>query len=178
MKTIPVYTTVNLLSDLLVFLRPKWQVPVYTLYTFFEVIYFSWFLSRIITNKPIRLSILLFDIIFFLMMLLAGLDINPGFYRWLIVIEGAMMSVVSAVYLIEMTVSLRIIKLFENAAFWMAIGILFYFFCLIAINWVYNHYWDEHQFQTANLVYSFNNYALIFSSVCFIKAILCRNNFQ
>jgi len=174
LRSFPIYTLVNasenLVSLFLLSLRPLLE----NVFTLFEMIYFAYFLIQVTTKKKTKKMLWLFMLLF------------SGLYLWrvirkdvmlftgfMVLIESFMLCIGSIVYFRELMLEPLLIDLAKNPAFWMVIGILFYFVMLIPAVFFSGYLQFKSDNDLGQAIYSINNYAQVINSILFIKAMTC-----
>lgn len=174
MRSFPVYTLVNA-GENLVTLLIRWLVPpAQSIFTLFEMLYFSYFLGAIITRKRSRYGVWLFALgftIFYLYLYVRKLAVPEA--PWLAIIEAFLLCVGCLLYFREVMIQPQLINLARSPAFWMVMGILFYFSLLIPTFFFSGYYHVIKEQDRSMAVYSINNYAQVINAVLFIKAMTC-----
>ena len=174
MRSFPIYCLANVLSESIAYISPQLERSAYTVFTLFELIYFSYFLTRLIHSKKTRRLTLIFNITFLIMLLFheVRLNIIPGFAP-LIILECIILLIPCIVYIKETFSTASIIKLWKEASFWMVIGISYYFTVLILILLFTLYFASLNMISMAKAIYSANNYVQFISYTLYIIAIIC-----
>lgn len=175
MKTFPIYTAVNVLAELTAILCPSQKKITYSLFTLFELLYLTWFLTRLIQSGRKRRLIWRLTSLSLLLntytLIKQGIDFTMAIA---LLQECVILIIPCLLYLREIFVLPPTLNLFREPAFWMVTGFLFYFTTLIP-TLLFSGYFAHLKMQDlADATYSVNNYVQICIYFLFINAMICR----
>lgn len=174
MRSFLVYAIGNELAEVSAMVTSSSKTIGYGIFTAFELLYFVYFLSQLIeSRKIIKLNWCLSAI--FLALFLAY-EFHKIYFGggWLLVFESAILISLCLAYFTELYLKPTDLNLWNEPAFWMVTGILFYFACLIPILFFTGYFVSKGDVYMAFNIYSVNNYAQIVSYLLFFKAMTCR----
>ncbi len=176
MRSFPLYCFANAFVEILVRWSPSMRTQAYDLFTIFELIYFSYFMTQVIRSTAIRKLTWWLNGLVLAMALIS--IVKNGRLSFaannLALVEAVILVLPCFVYYREMFVTPTIIDLAREPAFWMVSGIMVYFLLLIPTVWFTYYYMLRGMRFMSDTVYSVGNYAQIFSYVLFTYAMLCR----
>lgn len=182
LRTFPLYCLGNILTETIVILqsKPYFQIGIsnyffYNLFTVFELVYLSWFFTRLIRSgiaKKIVWSLNgIFFIHFFYFISSSGIQArdNLGY-----LIEAIFLIFPCLVFFRELFTHPDSVNLTREPSFWIVTAFLFYF-SLSVPTILFNVYLRTHSmYWLSNSIYSINNYAQILSNILIIKGFRCR----
>lgn len=175
LRSFPIYCGANALAEVVAHIFPVTGRIDYDIFTLFELLYFSYFLSRLIDSRGTKR--LIWTLAFLFLACFVLYTLHPALFDgagWFIILECIIIIIPCLVYFMEVFSKPHTADLWVEPAFWMVTGILYYFFILIpTILFVY--YFDsQHKPALALAVYSVNNYAQVISYLLFFKGMTCR----
>ncbi len=175
MRSLPIYSIGNVLANFFNRFYPDTRPVVNIIFTAFELVYFVYFLTRVIKSGTVK------KLVWVLTGLFLSNDIYhvakkdfkenlglPEVYECIILIIPCM------VYFREILLKPKIAELRKEPSFWMVTGILFYFFLLIPTLFISSYFQYKKMDDVAEAFYSVNNYSQLISYILFIKAMRCR----
>ena len=175
MKSLPIYCFGNVLANFLNAFYTEFQGVIYLLFTVFELLYFSYFLTRLITTSGVNklvwilTGLLMAYIIFHIIKKDAESFVDP-----FEVLECIILIIPCLVYFWEIFSKPKVMDLRREPSFWMVAGILFYFVLLIPTVFFSSYFLYLKKEAIAKAFYSINNYAQVISFLLFIKAMRWR----
>ena len=174
MRSFPVYATVNIIPTCIYFAFHKTWHIIYFLFTIFEILYFTYFLSSILRVRTAKIVLwvlsgaCLTGAILFIAMRPFHSSILFPLDDVSIIAESTIMLVGCAEYIREIMTKPNIPVLPREAAFWMVCGIFCYFLTL-APAVAFRVYSAVHKLPgTAAIVWSFNDYSQLVSCTFYI----------
>lgn len=176
MRSLPLYFFADILTDVFVEFNRSYLPVAYIIFTIFELLYFSYFLSQVVHSRRTRQIMWILDGLY--LFLMAWITIRyksvPG-GAVAILLECFILIIPCLVFLFKDAYSIvRTKDLRKEPSYWMVRGITFYFVLLIAIIVSSTYYYYQHKYQEGNGMYSFNTAVQLFSYYFFLKAMTCR----
>ena len=174
MRSFPIYTVVNAGENLVTLLIRWLIVPAQSIFTLFEMLYFSYFLATIIARKKSRYLIWVSALgftVFYLYLMARELAMIEA--PLLAVIEAFLLCAGCLLYFREMMMQPQLTNLARTPSFWMTMGILFYFSLLVPTMFFSGYYQVRKEHDRSLTVYSINNYAQVINAALFIKGMTC-----
>jgi hypothetical protein len=177
LRSLPIYCIVTLAIVLIsvFFQSASGQRGTFNVYTIFVLIYFSYFLSRIIDRKNVTRLIVILNVIFFSSVLIFLAFQNPkGASLLIMLVDPVVLVIICLVYFKIVFSESRTISLSKEPSFWLVSGILFHAFFIIPIFLTMLYFFYFH--RAANLgilVFSMYYLTQIVSFVLFTKALIC-----
>ena len=174
LRSFPIFALGNVGVNTLDFFVPAWRVPAETVFTLFEMLYFSYFLRRVLVRKRSRIVVVFFAYSFtalYLFFIIKKVFLRAG--GFLVIVESFMLCIGCLLYFRELMLAPVSIDLRKNPAFWMVAATIFYFALSIPSIFLFTwyNYKGERDYGTAT--YSINNYAQVINTVLYIKGITC-----
>lgn len=154
--------------------KGKNNVALYDFFSVFEFCFYLWILSFIITNnrvkKIIRITILLYAVV---------ADFNILFVQKITTIHtityslGCLLIVSFCLYyFLELFILPKAVRLWDNPAFWICFGILFFYCCSFPLIGLINYWMHISKFLIRNFALIFN-ILHVFLYTSFMIAFLC-----
>ena len=154
--------------------RGKSNAVLYNLYTVFEFCFYLWLLSLIIANnkvkKIVRITILLYAVV---------ADFNILFVQKITTIHtityslGCLLIVSFCIYyFLELFILPKAVRLWNNPAFWICFGLLFFYCCSFPLIGLINYWMHISKFLIRNFALIFN-ILHVFLYTSFMIAFLC-----
>jgi hypothetical protein len=177
MKSFPIYCFGNVLAEVVMKLYPSKVTIVFNLFTVFELLYFSYFLTRLIESHRIIRVVWILDglLIGYLLYYLLMKEI-AHVAEWAVIFESFILIIPCLVYFREVFSTPKVLDLRREPSFWMVTGIAFYFFLLIPTLLFSSYYLKMKMRDVCSSLYSVTNFSQVFSYVLFIKAMTCRKS--
>jgi hypothetical protein len=174
MRAVPVYCVGNAATNLFQAAFRSTYTITAGLFTLFELIFFVYFLTRILVSRKRRAVLwaltglhLLYFGMNWLKGKVFGMNADMSLLEAVIVIVGCLM------YFREMLLNPVIPVLNKEPAFWMVLGIFCYFVFFIPSVFFASYFALEKLENLTSAFYSLNNYAQIVMYALFIKAMTC-----
>jgi hypothetical protein len=175
MRSFPIYCLVNVIVELLTKLFPSIKGTDYNIFTLFELLYFSYFLFKLIESKITKRVVQIlnsFFIFYFIVSIIKnGVNISSTPF---VLFESIILIIPCIIYFKELFKKLNIVNIRREPSFWMVTGILFYFFILIPTILLSAYYYYQNMNDVAGSLYAISNYSQLISYVLFIIAMTCR----
>lgn len=180
LKSLPVYCIINPLIILMTFFftSQEGQRGTLSLFMFFELIYFSYFLAQIIDRRNVTRLILVLNIVFFALVLtFLAFHNRQGAWLLIILVSPVVLLIICLVYFKILFSETRTVSLSKEPSFWLVTGILFHAFLTIPIFLSMLYFSYVHR-STDLVVLSFCMYSVtqIVIYVLFTKALICRQD--
>jgi hypothetical protein len=173
MRSFPLYCLVNLLSEIIAYLFPAQMGLIYNLFNGFELVYFAYFLTRVIDSRRVKRLVWLLIPLGFLVIYLVQADFQKV-SAVSILLESVILMIPGLTYFHEIFLTKWVGNLLREPSFWMVTGIVFYIFLQIPII-MFTAYFSYHDgVAVGSEVYAIHNYVLIITYILFIKAMTCK----
>ena len=182
LRTFPIYCLANILTETIVMLQDKGYFTTgvnnyffYNIFTLFELVYLSWFFTRLIRSgiaKKIVWSLNgVFFIHFFYFIASGRIQVRDASGY---LIDSIILILPCLVYFRELFTHPQSGNITREPSFWIITAFLFYF-SLGVPTILLNTYFKSHRmYWLSNSIYSINNYAQILSNILIIKGFRCR----
>jgi len=148
----------------------------YNFFTLFELIFFSYFFTKVIISKKAKTLVLsmcaFFSIVFLILLLKYGANNRGGGPMTLL--ESIILVIPCFIYFRELFKRPRTFNLAKEPSFWIVTAILFSFSIMIPIMLFVFYFGKCNMPNVCCGIYSFNNYSNIITNVVFIKGFTCR----
>jgi len=175
LRSFPVFTLINVFQNSLEFFAPALTQLSEVIFTLFEMLYFSYFLRKVLVRKRSRYVIGLFAISFIALYLFFVMKkVIVHAVGFLATVEAFFLCIGCLLYFREQMLDPVGVDLSKNPAFWMVTATIFYFALTIPSIFLYAWYSFKSKQDYALAAYSINNYAQVINSVLYIKGITCR----
>ena len=148
----------------------------YNFFTLFELLFFSYFFTKIIDSKKAKtlvLSMAAFFLILFILLVLKYGANNRGSGP-MSLLESIILVIPCFIYFRELFKRPRTFDLTKEPSFWIVTATLFYFSIMIPVLLFIYYFGKCNMPNVCCGIYSFNNYSNIITNVLYIKGFTCR----
>lgn len=172
MRTLPIYCFVNVAVEIIAKLLPATRTTDYAIFTGFELLYFSYFLTRVIKSRNVRKLIWVLDAVYFIAF--GPKAFAHGEVYWLTICECLILVIPCLVFYVEALARTYIVDLPRDPSFWIVTGLFFYISLLPPTLVASGYFGSMNSLKVAMAFYSINNYGQAITYALFVKAMVCR----